>query len=165
MPNTEFQSPTLRLDLVDAKLRDLIEKLGKLEVGSSHPIPVGPLLPGYNGPNQPCHQSYYQPPRDHEFAVDPTSLRQIDDYDYNIGTPMDSSDDGLIEDYDSNIRTPMDSSYDGPLTTPNQVPEFDQQTPNLSIPFIVHPVPANTSECIKRSSEDEEAKPNKKRRT
>jgi hypothetical protein len=58
----------------------------------------------------------------------------------------------------------MDSSYDRPVAMCNQVPKFDQQTSNLSMPFIVHPVSANTSEDMKRSSKGEGAKLNKKRK-
>jgi hypothetical protein len=42
MPHTEVRSPALCLDLVDAKLRDLIKQLGKMEIDSQ----AKPSYPG-----------------------------------------------------------------------------------------------------------------------
>jgi len=157
----DHEMATLRQDLELAEKlistqKEMIDTQGQQQQSGGHPVPVGPLLPNYNDQNQsyPPYQSYYQPPRNHDFVIDPTGLRQIDDYDYNIGTSMDSS-------------------CDPQLAMSNPVPEFNQQTSNLSIPSILHPVsaerdvpvPANTGEGMKRASEDEGAKPNKKRRT
>jgi hypothetical protein len=115
---------------------------------ASHLFQGGPLLSQYNDHNQSCQYSPYQPPGNHEF-IDPTSLR---DFDYSIGLPV---------------------GYTEPaMSTP--VAEFEDQTPNLSIQSVQHPVsaerdvpgPTHTkSEKMKRGLEDEEEKPSKKRRT
>jgi hypothetical protein len=141
------------LELAEKLIVTQKEMIDQQQESASRPVPVGPLLPNYNDQNQPYYQTYFQPPRNQEFIIDPTGLRQIDNYDYNIGTSMDSS------------------CGTQPVMT-NTVPELDQQTSVSSMPSILQPVsaerdvevPANTGEGFKRASEDEGSKPNKKRR-
>ena len=125
------------------------------QLPASHLVQGGPLLSECNDHNHSCQYSPYEPPRSHEFVIDPAGLRPLDDLDYSIGSPIENSCD-------------TDPAMSVPVT------QFEDQTPNLSAPSIQHPTsaerdapgPAHTkSEKGKRAPEDEDAKPNKKRRT
>jgi hypothetical protein len=81
---------------------------------ASHLFQDGPLLSEYNDHNQSCQYSPYQPPGNHQF-IDPTSLRG---FNYSIGFP--------VGDTEPAIFTP--------------VAEFEDQTSNLPIQSVQHPV-------------------------
>jgi hypothetical protein len=156
----EMAKSHLDLELAEKLIvaqKEIIDCQGLQQQPATNLVGGGPLLPHYNDPNQSyqAYQAYqaYQPPRNQEFVMDPTSLRQLDDYDYNIGSPIDSS-------------------CDTELAISNAVPESDQHTSSLSMPSILHPVsaepdvpaPINSAEGAQGALEDEGAKPNKKRR-
>lgn len=115
---------------------------------ATHLTQGGPLLSQCND----CNDSRpYQPPRSHEFVIDPAGHRPLNDFDYSIGPSLEPSGD----------TNPVMSS---PVT------QFEEQTPNLSIhPVLAErdaPVPTNAkSDGRKRGPGDEGAKSNKKRKT
>lgn len=149
----EREKATLRSGL------DIAEKLiatQKEMIDSQARTISGPMLCQHSDPNQfqqfqQFHQ--YQPLPRPEFVIDPTSLRQLDDYDYTIGTAIDESREPLL-----------------PLSTP--AAEFDDQMPRMTEKSIVNAVPAelessvspHIDESMKRQAVDDGLKRMKKRK-
>ena len=112
----------------------------------------GPLLSQCSHYNDSSQYPPYQPPRSHEFVIDPAGLRPLNDFDYSIGPPESSCDTNPV------------------MSTP--VTQFEEQTPNLSVPPVLHPtsaerdapVPTHKSDGRKRGPGDGGAKSNKKQK-
>jgi hypothetical protein len=122
---------------------------------ASHLVQGGPLLSQCNDPNHSCQYPSYQPTRNQQFVIEPVGLHPLNDFDYSIGSPIEPSCD-----------------TDPVMSTP--VAQFEEQTPNMSVQSMLHPIsaerdapgPTHTkSDERKRAPGDEGLKPNKKRRT
>ena len=86
----------------------------------SHLAQGGPLLSQCNHYNDSSQYPPYQPPRSHEFVIDPAGLRPLNDFDYGMET------------------SPEPSCGPNPvMSTP--VTQFAEQTSNLSVPPAPHP--------------------------
>lgn len=113
-----------------------------------HLVESGPLLSQYNDQDHSSQYLTYPPPRSQEYNIDPTRLHTLHDLDYGIGSPLEPCDTNAV------------------MSTP--VAEYENQASTLPSPYLSHPTAAehNVPEPNndKRGPEDEEVKPNKKRR-
>ena len=122
---------------------------------ASHLVQGGPLLSQYNDHNDSRQYLPYQPPRSHDFIIDPTGLCQLENLDYSIGLPLEPC-------CNCDLDPVMSASV------------AENQPPNMSIQSMLHPAPAEgdapgpthtKSEETKTGLADEGAKPSKKRKT
>jgi hypothetical protein len=92
---------------------------------ASHLVQGGPLLSQYNNHNYSCQYSPCQSSRNHEF-IDPAGLRPLNDFDYSIG-----------------FRAERSYGTEPAISTP--VAEFENETPNMSIQSVLHPISVERS--------------------